>query len=76
MAIRYEKRISFSAGDAESIALAEAAEKQKCSKSTIIRQLIYAHLTQKSATALNSKNHPKQDKKLLRVILDFSVQIY
>jgi len=51
MTTKYEKRISFAAGNDEAIALAEAAEKQKCSKSTIIRQLIYAHLTQKSATA-------------------------
>jgi hypothetical protein len=52
MTTKYEKRISFAAGNDEAIALAEAAEKQKCSKSTIIRQLIYAHLTQKSPEAI------------------------
>ncbi|KAM3113033.1 hypothetical protein [Phormidesmis sp. 146-33] len=52
MAVKYDLRISFSAGHEENLALAEAAKQQKCSKSTIVRQLIYKHLTQKSPEAV------------------------
>jgi hypothetical protein len=52
MAARYDLRICFSAGRQEAIALAEAAKKEKCSQSEIVRQLIYRHLTKtQKATA-------------------------